>query len=513
MQSDAAPEDTRLVRPGIRVYLSSALARHWYVISIALSIAGLIGLASAVAVPFASAIEIGGDEHFEVTKAMLWERGYPLYERVWNDQPPLHTAMLMILFQCFGADIIVARFLAAGFGILLLLGCFILVKERHGILAAYAATFCLLTAPGVLRLSIAAMLELPGIATALWALWPLQQWRKTGRNYWLAMSAVLAAIALQIKLTAAVLIPALGVEVLILTLGMCKGKWHKYAIGNLMFWATTMAIAFLSIGIAFGVDYIQALESHFSIDSLEASGAQQHVFSHRVLLGHKEAIWGAGVGLLGFAFRRDWHRLAFPIVLLFTAGIVHTLHQPYWGYYYLHFALPIAWLLGYGIAELYQFAWSKRNSLFSFPFFALGTVIVGSILITLLIADGVSRLTKEVQRIRALPRIENDPIVAKMKEHGESTKWVFAQATIYPFHARLSVIPELGVLPAKRFWSHQFSNRRVWEIVRKYEPEQILLRGLPSQMKDYLEKNYILVHQTEGDKPIRLYVSKRICNQ
>ena len=39
----------------------------------------------------ASAIEIGEDEHYEVSKAMLWARGYPLYTKVWNDQPPLYT--------------------------------------------------------------------------------------------------------------------------------------------------------------------------------------------------------------------------------------------------------------------------------------------------------------------------------------------------------------------------------------------------------------------------------------
>ena len=41
--------------------------------------------------PIRNALEIGADEHYEVMKGLLWARGYPLYTRVWNDQPPLLT--------------------------------------------------------------------------------------------------------------------------------------------------------------------------------------------------------------------------------------------------------------------------------------------------------------------------------------------------------------------------------------------------------------------------------------
>jgi len=41
--------------------------------------------------PLSTALQIGGDEGFELSKAMLYLKGYKFYTEVWNDQPLLHT--------------------------------------------------------------------------------------------------------------------------------------------------------------------------------------------------------------------------------------------------------------------------------------------------------------------------------------------------------------------------------------------------------------------------------------
>src|SRR6187399_1124810 len=91
-------------------------------ILLAVFIATLVTMAATCDGPLRSAISISEDEQFEVTKALLWAKGYPLYEKVWNDQPPLHTVLLGTLFKGFGFRIGVARGLAVFFGTFLLVG-------------------------------------------------------------------------------------------------------------------------------------------------------------------------------------------------------------------------------------------------------------------------------------------------------------------------------------------------------------------------------------------------------
>ncbi len=83
-----------------------------------------------------------------------------------------------------------------------------------------------------------------------------------------------------------------------------------------------------------------------------------------------------------------------------------------------------------------------------------------------------------------------------MKHYAPNTKWVYTRSTMYPFHAGLLVIPELAVLPGKRFWSGQISEQQVWETVERYLPEQLLLSNVtetgarfPNQA--FLETNYV----------------------
>ena len=43
-------------------------------------------------------------------------------------------------------------------------------------------------------------------------------------------------------------------------------------------------------------------------------------------------------------------------MLFATAVAVHLYNRPFWPYYYLHFAVPVAWLTGYAVGELWKAA-------------------------------------------------------------------------------------------------------------------------------------------------------------
>ncbi len=472
----------------------------------------LAALAAGTAEPVLTAVEIGMDEHYEVIKGLLWAKGFSLYHQVWNDQPPLYTVLLGLCFKSFGATIAVARLLAVAFGLSLLAACGVLTGRRCGPLAGFLATVCLLVAPQVFELSVSFMQEVPAIGTALWALWPILQWQEKRQWPWLALSGGLLAAALQIKLTAAVVVPALAVEILLGAEGLTRGSRVREAVRALGIWVGSVAGAYLGLVAALGTvppDVLWA--SHFSAQTLvHAGGSPGLPFWSRLWFEHVEAVWAAGAGLLILAWRRDWRRLAFPLVWLFTVALIHAHHRPWWPYYYLHFAVPLAWLSGYGIAELFGLAWAKAADwTLRGRFLAYGCLAAATLLLALVTAYGGDRLVSEVKRIRDLPRVQESALVAKMRLYADRTRWVFTRETIYVFHAGLIVVPELGVLSRKRFWSGQITDEQIWAMVKRYRPEQLLLAGEPLEpgITDFVEAGYSLVYRGEG---LALYVAKSL---
>jgi 4-amino-4-deoxy-L-arabinose transferase-like glycosyltransferase len=146
------------------------------------------------------------------SRGLMCSKGYRLYTEIWNDQPPVSTMILKTAFHWFGTSILTARLVAAGFGLLLMGAFHELVRLRSGKWAALLATFFLLASPGVLLLSVSVMLEVPAFATALLSALLLLLWLKRQHPLWLFASGAVMAIALQIKLTSALVAPAILIE-------------------------------------------------------------------------------------------------------------------------------------------------------------------------------------------------------------------------------------------------------------------------------------------------------------
>lgn len=466
-------------------------------------------LALTTAETVRSAIQIGGDEPFEVTKGLLWAKGYPLYKQIWNDQPPLYTVLLGTFFKLSGVDIGAARLLAEAYGIILLTSCFFLVKRTCGAVSGYVAVLGLLVSPRVFELSISTMLEVPAIATALCALIPLQQLKEDSKTRWLVLSGILFGIALQTKLTAAVFAPALVIEISIVCREGAFGRWLRTSFKSLLIWCGAVALTFTLCGAALGCNYNQWWTSHFSAHTAEATAASRYAFSPRVFLEHIEALWGLAAVPLVLVIRRDYDKVAFPLVLLITVVIVHALHRPWWSYYYVHFALPLSWLTGYAIGGLLENVW--RGTTLG-PLRTRSTAFIGavysSIVISLLLLNGGTRLFSDVSRIRGLPRATDCDLLLEMRKYSRLTKWVYTRETMYPFFCKLAVIPDLAVLPAKRFWSKQITAKDIPTLVANYRPEQILFGNgkISDELKDlvigaytlaYNDGNYLLYIETD----------------
>lgn len=307
-----------------------------------------------------SALEIGSDEHYEVTKALLWVRGLSLYANVWSDQPPLYTVLLGSCFRYFGESIGIARTVAAAFALLLLVICGLLAKHRGGSLAGVFAILCLLLTPHFLGLGVSAMLEMPAITLSLAACWPLFHWQRNYRWYYVAFSGVLIAVALQFKLTAVVSIPALLVETIVGAKARVSVSGHGrvLVLQSVAIWIGATLCTYAVLAILFGIVPAEVLWAcHFS------AAMRQHVrcesvvsFLRALWLDHFDGLLLVVAAFIVLTVLKDWEQVRFPTIWLLTAVLIHLYHCPWWPYYYLHFAVPLAWLSGYGIAEVLRVA-------------------------------------------------------------------------------------------------------------------------------------------------------------
>ncbi len=424
-----------------------------------------------------SGFQLGGDEHYEVTKSFLWSEGFKLYHEIWNDQPPLLTVLQGSLFKGFGVYAVLARGLALAFGALLAAGLFRLVRKSLGVPAAFGALFSLLAAPHVFELSLSPMSEVPAFAVGLGALGAIRRWDKDGRGVWLAISGLILAFALEIKLTAALFAPALGLELAILTLARSKaGRIVKLA-RNGAIWGGSVLGGLVLLELALGPGSRQAYASHFStLSQAAAAEVRQLAFTFGDLLRYRQALVALAAALSVAAWRRHWRTLAFPLALFATALAVHLVHRPFWPYYYLHFAVPVAWLTGYAVGELWKAALdTARRATPRLSLWGAGLALAAALLSAGVVAYAGVTLASETKKIRGVRRVDADPLVAAMKAAAPGTQWVYTRATMYAFHAKLRVIPELALMPRKRFWSGQITPAGILAQVKRYRPEQLLL--------------------------------------
>lgn len=470
----------------------------------------LAGLAAALWRPLGEAVQIGGDEHFEVTKALLWARGHALYDEVWNDQPPLHTALLALAFKVFGPGIGVARAVAAGFGLALVAGAWAAVRQRCGAVAAYVAAFALVASPEVFRLAVSVMLEGPAFAVALWALWAAGRWEQNRCWRWLVLSGAVYGAALQIKLTAAVAGPALLAGLALAGRGEGWARWTREVARDVAVWSGAAVGVFVGLGAVLGGTYDLLWASHAEAGGLSAE-ARSMAFTPRLLLQQPEVLWCGGVGLAFVVGRGQWRRMAVPLVWLGTALGVAVVHRPWWHYYYLHLAIPLAWLAGHGLAEGLRWTWgAAAGRLLGWQFVA-GLAGV-SLLMGELVSTGGLRLVEEVELVRELPRVRDNALVEQMRRYAQGTRWVYTRFTMYPFHAGLEVVPELAVLPLKRFWSGRITGEQIVAMLRARRPELVLLsteRG-SAELEEWLAVEYVRVYE---DAAHRLYVVRELARE
>jgi 4-amino-4-deoxy-L-arabinose transferase-like glycosyltransferase len=251
-----------------------------------------LGVLFYTELPLGTASFFGEDEGCELMKAVMCNKGFKLYTDIWNDQPPVFTLLLCHAFKFFGTSLIVGRLVAAFFGMLMFGAFYWLVERRLGWWKAMLATFFLIAAPEVALLSASVMLEVPAFATALLAACLLFQWSKETRIWWLLVSGIVMGIALQIKLTAILIIPAMLGEIAIACKAHPDYRPWRVAAFSVAKWSAAVTVTFLTITLIWARGSVfSSWQSHFAEQSLPGlTGPRDFPFQFEFLENHIECV-------------------------------------------------------------------------------------------------------------------------------------------------------------------------------------------------------------------------------
>jgi hypothetical protein len=456
--------------------------------------------------PLRTAVKIGADEDYELSKATLSLKSYKFYTEIWNDQPLLHTRIVTGILKNVSPSVLAARLVTSVFTAVLLASLFFIALRVSGLAVAALSTGLLIASPGFVELSASCMVEIPALAAAVAALAVLAGGAQT--KWRVLVAGLLFAVSFQIKFINVILLP---IAALILWIGNRDAALQlKTWIKASLLFAISLVIAFIGIGViidegSFWLQMKQSWEAHFaSAKSLEYGSPADRPFQWSIYLKNWDTTLPALVGLVISARQLRKHSLAIVPAAWFALELaVFGMHKPWWPYYYIHNAVPLCWCAAIGIAAVTERMKRQRR---------WGFVVLCALFLAGAAVWSVSRVYLQVADIRRSPKLYSSLVLKEIDRFKPFTKFIYTDEPVYSFHADIPLPPKLAVVSLKRFWSGDMTSARLVEELRMAQPGLVLLgndtRDLP--FGDWLAREYRMVYQ---DNKHRLYAHVTIVDK
>jgi len=450
------------------------------------------------------------DEGINAIKALLVDRGHPLYTQIWSDQPPLFTHLLHGWFSAFGWQVDAGRLLVLVFASLIVFASYDLVRRACGHGAALAACALLPLTSSFALLSVSIMIGLPALAFALLALWALIHWRPGASRWWIAAGAVLMACSLATKLFTLFLVPLFAAWLLLA--GRLErrpdGAWWMPALA----WTAATAAAVLGLfAVLVGAGNLWQLYSpHASARALDLAARFDAATPIAILRDNWQVALLAAVGTGAAAARRRYDLLvlsAWGLAALAALG----LEAPVWYHHYLLFTVAACPIAGVGLAALLA---SGRAEVPRPRAVRFGAQALALLLLTSLTYDAIAGA-----KLAFPPWVERGaaPLqaLAAMERYRDRTHTVVTDRPMYAFRAGYEVPPNLAVVSFKRLQTHYLSAIDFVAAVRLRPPEQIVLSGrLPRPIAAAILRaaagRYDLVFTNPPFRDIHVYVRRDV---
>ncbi len=454
--------------------------------------------------PLATRLELGGDEGYELQKARLVHQGWRLYRDIWNDQPPLHTWMLSLLFRVLGEEALWGRLLSLAAA--LWLGWNVGYWSRRGIagpVGGALALVLLFSTGSFFTWSISAMLEAPAAAAGMTAVRIADSRRFPDWQAGLVTGAVMG-LAAQVKMTALLYCPACLVVLWLRQNDVpARQKWLPWTVSTGTFVAGVV-LGFYMIA-ALWPGELSGLWSHFS-PLMRTAFSRDYHFDWN-WLSQEPALLLLGALFPTVAARSQW-RYCLPFSVNFASTLlVLQIHRPVWPLYTLHLLVPAAILATVSL----QAGWESLRLFFTRKTSPTGILqrSTGLVALVYCLVMAPTHLVWQIRLSRLLDTTLNLELVEHMQQCRSLSDRAFSVRPIIAFQAGMLTPPRTTVLPEKRVRLEPGLREVIAEDLEQWRPGAVYLyaRFMTPRIQALLDRDYDLVFQERTDY---LYLRKDI---
>lgn len=444
--------------------------------------------------PVKKAFEYNSDEGLNLIMSLLYLKGYPLYQQIWNDQPPLFIVFLAFWMKLFGISICQARIIALLFSAILLWGVYHTIKNEWGAFCGLIAAIFLLFSTAYLYLSASVMIGLASFALSMLSICLISFYKKSQNKFYLLLSGIFMALSLEIKLITVFLVPIIIWEILQINRQALQTQQKTSLRTALSLWLVSFFTVYFFITHVFfhgnyNIFLQQLIAPHLHGAAFKALMHGPFVLLYTLIFKDYDTALLAVIGLIAAIKQR---RSLLPAAWLGLAFILILKHKPAWFHYYLLISIPLCWLAAIGFCQAFKSGPSGKG-FFKKSF--LGWAALCLAVLTLIRLPG--KYTRVIESLRHKDiTAEERTILALLSQYKEQSRWLFTDKAIFAFYAGIPVPPELAMISDKRLITGNLTPGYLLTMLKKYQPEQLLLTKLSyyspynQEVMSYIENFY-----------------------
>lgn len=463
--------------------------------------------------PFRFVFEFDPDEGVELIKALLYSRGHELYNEIYNDQPPLFTIVLSVIFKLFDEKVIIGRITVLSFSVVLISASMVYLRLFWGVIHAFTVVGLILLVPYYIRLSVSVMIGLPAVSLAMVAFLFLSLWHRNQERKYIIFSAAFLSLSVFTKLITIVLVPIFALGILLQCVQIRKKLEH---IDRAFLPFGVWLLAFLGLSAILGKFLVgfENLSQLLEIHSLARSiNFFQQLATENNLFNLLKPSWGilflGALGALTTIIRRKW--TALYLVAWILAGIISlAITVPVWYHHTILITVPAAILGAIFVGEIVvrvrkNIHERDEHSRKEYTAIGLGLCAIALVIYTRIppIFNQLSpRLTNIIQTNEdATPDTE---VLALIGDHAGDKELMITDRPMFAFRARISVPPNLALFSGKRLYTGVLTEDDVIESIETIEPGIVLLARFPlGEVEHFLNGSYKRIYYYNR---YRLYV-------
>lgn len=304
------------------------------------------------------------DEGVYMEQAFMSLRGYPLYESLFNNQPPLWVQSLVIAFRMLTPSIQTGRLVVLLYATFGLVGLALIGRETRGWPASLLSVCLVASAPAFFESSWVGMGDVPSLSLGTLALASSFYYRRFRHKIWLIGSGILMGLGMMVKLLAFPMLLPLAFSILWPYGGKSSSQRLAEATKNVAFFGFSLLLVVILCLMPYDVEALYEQVFAFRWKAREAFPLD--IISNLREIGlflwaHK---WLPGFALLAIlGSNRSRFHAATIVLWLISTLLALSLHSPLYEHLLVIILFPLGVLAGVGLSEAVAFVKGLKDGL------------------------------------------------------------------------------------------------------------------------------------------------------